>query len=128
MRGVERIKDLTCVFGRFLHRQWSFLRHAINELHYKEVRSDVVQRADVWMIELRDHTGFASESFSEIRFGNFDSNHAIEPRIAGLVYLAHTARAEGGDDLIRPEFCSGGQRHTEDSVKFIGIRKGIRNE
>jgi hypothetical protein len=42
----------------------------------------------------------------------FDGNVAIEPRVAGLVDLAHPTRAEGGENFIRSEARAGreGQR------------------
>ncbi len=71
--------------------------------------ADVVERADVRMVELRDRAGFAVEPLAELRisgegFGqDLDGDDAIEARVAGLVDLAHAAGAEGGEDLVRAE-------------------------
>ena len=62
--------------------------------------ADVVERADVRMIELRDRARFAIEPLAELRIGgeqvrqDLDRDDAIEAGIAGFVDLAHAARAE----------------------------------
>ena len=38
---------------------------------------------------------------------DLDRDRAIEPRVARLVDLAHAARAEGGEDLVRAEAGAG---------------------
>ena len=45
----------------------------------------------------------------ERRRKDFDRDRAIEPRVAGFVHLAHTARPKGGDDLVRAEAGAGGE-------------------
>jgi hypothetical protein len=56
--------------------------------------------------------GLAFESFGKLLVGNFNGNSAIEPCIASFVDLAHAARANQRDDLVRPESSSSGQRHS----------------
>jgi hypothetical protein len=70
------------------------------------VLAHVVQRADVWMIELRDRAGLAIEALAELRiqrerFGeDLDGDRALEPRVARAIHLAHPARAERRADLV----------------------------
>ena len=45
---------------------------------------------------------------------DLDRDLAAQPRVARPVDLAHPARAERGEDLVRPEPCSGGERHELD--------------
>jgi hypothetical protein len=33
---------------------------------------------------------------------NFDGNNSIEAGITGLVHLTHTARADSGENFVRP--------------------------
>ena len=69
------------------------------------------------MRELRDRAGLAVEALAELRIGgegfgkNLDRDGAIEPRVAGLVHLAHAAGTNRGEDFIGPETSSEGQRH-----------------
>jgi hypothetical protein len=67
---------------------------AFDEFHDQVIGADVVDRADVRMVEGGDGAGFALESFVEFFFGNFDGDRAIEAGIAGSVDLSHAARAE----------------------------------
>ena len=67
--------------------------------------TDVVDRADVRMVERGDGAGLAFEPRARIGIGgdlgrqDFDRDRAVEPRIAGAIDLAHAARAERRDDL-----------------------------
>ena len=55
--------------------------------------ADVIERADVRMIELRDRAGFPVEALTELRirregFGqDFDCDVAIQPRVARAIDL-----------------------------------------
>ena len=74
--------------------------------------SDVVQRADVGVIERRNRARLPLEALAEFRSrrglsdDDFDGDDAIETRVAGLVDLAHAAFAELGDDAIGTEGCA----------------------
>ena len=70
--------------------------------------ADVVERADVRMIQAGDRFCFALESLAQ--FGtigkmsrqNFDGDDSIEARIAGAVNLAHSTRTDSGEDFVGP--------------------------
>ena len=80
--------------------------------------ADVEQGADVRMIQRRDRARLAFEALAQLRVGrerggeNLDRDRPIEPRVAGLVDLAHAACPEGGEDLVRAEAGAGGQGQT----------------
>ncbi len=88
-------------------------RLAFEKLHHEEggavLLPDVEQRADVGVIQLRDRARLALEPLAELRSGGdlrgqrLDGDAAIEPRVAGLVDLAHAAGAQRADDFIRTE-------------------------
>jgi hypothetical protein len=65
--------------------------------------------ADVWVVQARDSARLAFESFAvlgvvgQVRGKDLDGDEAIQARVAGLVHLPHTARAEWLEDLMRPE-------------------------
>ena len=78
---------------------------------------DVVQRADVRMVERRDGARFALEALAELGIGgecvgqDLDRDDAIEPRVARLVDLAHAAGADEREDFVGAEAGAGGQSH-----------------
>src|SRR5439155_23089118 len=82
-------------------------------LHDEERRpvllADVVQRADMGMIEGGDCAGFAIESIAELRVArqpgrqDFNRDDAIQARIAGAIDFAHPAGPNGRKDLVRAE-------------------------
>ena len=76
VRGVERVGDLRAELEHFVERQRAardaiLQRLAVEQLHHHEllavVRADVVERADVRVIEVRDDARFALEALH--RFG-----------------------------------------------------------
>ena len=74
--------------------------------------TDVIERADVRMIEARDRSRFALEPLrnadsKHVRRENLDRDRAIEPRVARLVDLAHAARAERREDFVGAEAVPG---------------------
>ena len=96
-------------------------RLAIEVLHHEvidvAVAADVVHHADVRMGE-RGYgarlTLEAQASFGicgEILRQHFDGDRPIEPRVAGLVDLAHAAGAERRLKLIRAETSTSGKGH-----------------
>ena len=78
---------------------------------------DVVERADVRVGELGDRLGLALEALAgfgrgrEVRRQNFDRDGSLQPRVARPVDLAHPARAERRQDLVRTETGPRGKRH-----------------
>ena len=79
--------------------------------------TDVVQRADVRMIQRRDGTRFTVEAVAQLRIGrelrrqNFDRDGAIEARVARPIDFAHAARANERDNFIDAKLCSSWQGH-----------------
>ena len=66
VRGIQGIDDLQRVFTRRVERQRPSQRSAFHELHDQVVGPDVVERADVGMIQRRNGTRFADESLAEL--------------------------------------------------------------
>ena len=69
--------------------------------------ADVVERADVRMIERRDRAGFALEALGERALDGLDGDVAIEPDVVGAIDVAHAAGSGGVDDFVRSEACAG---------------------
>ena len=77
------------------------------------VRADVVEVADVRMVEGGDRAGFALEALAPLLVAgqlfrqDFDGNQAIEPGVARLIDLAHAAGADQPDDFVGAEARTG---------------------
>jgi len=115
MRLGQRIDDLRGVLKRLRDRDrafgWSIgERLALDILHHEVTGTvagpDVVQRVDVRVVEGGDRARFLLEPAAtigicgEIRREHFDRDGATQPRVAGLLDLAHPAGAdEGGGHL-----------------------------
>jgi len=85
-----------------------FLRPAVQGTVFKSV-----DRGDVWVIERGEYLRLAFEAREPIGIlrkrvrQNFDRHIAPEPRVARAIDLAHAARADEGDDVVRPETGAG---------------------
>ena len=68
------------------------------------VAADVVDRADVRIVERGDGARFLLEALPRLRVSgeragqHLDGDRAVEPRVTGAIDLAHAARAERRDD------------------------------
>ena len=71
--------------------------------------ADVVEGANVRMVQAGDRLGFALEPLLQIgisgdmRGQHFDGDSAVQAGISGFVDLAHTPSAEGSVDLVGAE-------------------------
>jgi hypothetical protein len=95
-------------------------RLAFHALHYEVVDAillaDVVQRADVGMVEGGDGSCLAFEPLpvhrivGELR-EDLDGDSALEPCISRTVNLSHSAHTEHGENLVGSQTRSRGQYH-----------------
>src|SRR5689334_22399389 len=111
MRGFERFGDLPGVVHRRLQRNRPGEIFAFDELHHQVVRADVVQRADVGMIQRSDRPGLAFEALRKLFPGDFQRDDAVQTRVAGFVHFPHAARADQIEYLVGAELRAGGERH-----------------
>jgi hypothetical protein len=100
MRRFERRRDLRGQPQRFGGRERPRIlgaddRHAVDVLHHQIVWADIVNLADVGMVECGDCLGFAPESFTELRRGYFDRHVAIQAGVSGSIHFSHAARPNG---------------------------------
>jgi hypothetical protein len=123
VRRVERVQNLRRVVDGLLQRKRSAERSAVDELHHEIIGPDVVELADVRMIERRDESRFALESLAERRTRHFDRHVAIEARIGRAVDVAHAAGSQEGVDPVRTEQVAGRQR----GERFDELRGGLRS-
>ena len=104
MSGVQGLADLDAVGAGLLdwHRAGDGL--ALDVLHHQVaaavVLPDVVQRADVRVVQRGDGAGLALEAFRERALDRLDGDVAVEPDVVGAVYLAHPSSAGRFDDFV----------------------------
>ena len=83
----------------------------------RALAADVVQDADVRVIERRDCPRLALEALTQLRVGgqrtreDLDGDAAIEPRVTGSIDFAHAAGSERFDDFVRTEPRAGRECH-----------------
>jgi hypothetical protein len=103
---------------------------AVHQFADDEIFSHVVNADDVGVVQSGNGLGFLLEALeapgvvSEIVGQDFDSDVAIEARVAGLVDLAHPTRADGREDFVRAESCAWRKGHARGSAKFNPSRSG----
>ena len=79
--------------------------------------ADVVQGADVRVVQAGDGLGFPLEALAEIgivgdmRQEHLDGDGAIQPGVGSFVDFSHAPSAEGGLDFLGTESCTGSQTH-----------------
>ena len=75
-------------------------RRPLDQLHHQVVGTDIVNVADVGVIQRGDRANLALEAFAEPLGGNLDGHLAPHARIAGAIHLSHAARADERQDLV----------------------------
>ena len=118
VRGFEGVRDLRRDSERLVDGNRPAddpigERRALDQLHHQGVYAvgvfEPVDLRDVRMIERREHPRFSPEAGEAIGIAgdggqqDFDRDLAIERRVAGLVDLAHPARADTRRELIRAD-------------------------
>ena len=91
------------------------------QFHHQEgvavVIADVEERADVRVRELRDGARFAVESIAQLGIHrqrarqHFDRHRSVQPCVARSIDFAHSAGADGREDLVRTEARAFGEGH-----------------
>src|SRR6185369_3365861 len=129
------------VLERFVERQRAprqsgRQRFAVQVLHDQELEivlaADVVQRADVRMVEARDRARLALEALAAVRLPggigrqHLDRDDARDAGVESAIHLAHAATAKERDDLVRSQPGAGLQYHGEraDYAPFRRKEKG----
>jgi hypothetical protein len=98
---IERERPLVDAGGQRLALQ--ILHHHVTGVI---LIADVVECADVRMVQRCDSAGFAFEAGTQILprgdvfRQNLDSNRAVEASVAGLVDFAHSSSADRGEHLV----------------------------
>ena len=115
VRGVERIGDFGGDLQQLLEmdrpaRDAMLQRLAFEEFHHEEgvalIFADIVDGADVGIVQRGGGAGFAAEAFQSLRIAGslirekFDGHGAAEADVFGFVDDAHAATADFFDDAV----------------------------
>src|SRR5690348_8935758 len=100
VRLFQRLGDLYRQPNGFARRQRALNGFPLDVFHHQIVRTDVVKLADVRMVKRSDGAGFVAESFRVLALESFDGYGAVDTSVEGLPHLAHTTRADVGEQLI----------------------------
>jgi hypothetical protein len=76
---------------------------ALHQFHYQVVGADIVERADIGMVQRGNGAGLALETVAEVRIGRFYGDGAPQPRIHRSKNLPHAAFAEFALDTVRSQ-------------------------
>jgi hypothetical protein len=111
VRLLERIGDLACDAQCVVERQRPLESLPFDVLHHEIMGPDVVQRADIGMVERRYSPRLALEPIAELLGRDLDRHFPIETCIVGAIHLPHATDANLGGDLVRADSVACGERH-----------------
>ena len=136
VRLVESVGNLDCVFESLVERQSAFVEalrkgFTVDQFHDQIVDAvlpaDVVECADVRVIQTADGPGLTLETFAALRvvghvFGkDFDGNRTVQSGVDGPIHFSHTARAKFLADFVRTESGACFKGHLQSPC--LGIRR-----
>jgi hypothetical protein len=106
VRGFQRGRNLLRNTESFFKWNRTFSdplrqRRALDVLHDEVVRTDIVERADIGVVQSGDGAGFTFESIGELLRRNFDGDIAAQTRVPRFPHLTHPAFTYGRGDFIR---------------------------
>ena len=107
---------------------------AFEQLHRDErwIGADIVDGADVGVVERRGRPRFPLETFQRLRRRgdpvrqHFDRHHPFETRVRGPIHFAHPAGAERADDFVGAEASAGSKGQGSSDVtglRSVGVNR-----
>ena len=116
VRSFESIHNLLPNTECFFERNRAFFNplsqsRTLDVLHDQVIGADVVQSADVGMIQCRNRPRLTFKPIVELLRRYLNGDIAPELQIARTPHFAHPAFADGRDDFVSAEFVSGLQFH-----------------
>ena len=80
----ERLRDLPRQSQRVLYRQWPLKRLAFDKFHDQVVRPNVMQRANIRVVQRGDRVGLLLETRCVFALQSLDGDDAVEPGVTGF--------------------------------------------
>ena len=132
VRGVQCVGDLAPQPHRFVSSNGTAERFPLEILEDEVIGSDVVDLANVWVVDRGDGARLALKPAHIVSDQPLDRDRAIQASIVRLVDLAHTSRADHRLDFVRAKPRAGSQQHvvSVDSIAHgrPSLRLGFRCE
>ena len=100
---LESARNLQRKPYRLVRWKWPTERLPLHVLQHQVVGSDIVDLADMRMVQCGDCARFLFEPVAMLSRQPLDGDDAVEPCVARLPDFAHPASAERSDDLVRAE-------------------------
>ena len=88
---------------RLVPWKWPTERLPLHVLQHQVVGADIVNLADMRMVQCRDSARFLFEPVAMLSRQPLDCDDAVEPCVARLPDFAHPASTKRSDDLVRAE-------------------------
>jgi hypothetical protein len=124
VRRVQGFANLHAALECLLDRQRTGDGSSLDVLHDEVaaalVLPDVVQRADVRVIERRDRPGLAFEPVGERALDGLHRHVAIETRVAGAIDVAHASRPEIRAHFVGADAGTRIEGHCRESIAGLG--------
>ena len=117
VRGLQRAQDLEAKPHRFLRCQRTLRRRALDVLEHEITRANVVDLANVRMVQAGDRACFSLEPALPVGFRrqprgqDLESDDAIEASVACTIDFAHPAGAKRRENFVGTEAGAGLQFH-----------------
>lgn len=126
VRSLQALANFNTVFQHLLGREWPprqpvSQRLPFQKFHHQVVdailMADIMQSANVGMVQSRYGAGFAIETLSglgivrQVAGQDFDRHRAVQACVLRSIHLAHAARTDRRKNLVRAETNSGGKGH-----------------
>ena len=131
--GVRRLERHSYLHGKPQgHSRWERLlvrgnnRRPVNVLNDQIIRSDIINLANIGMIQRGNGFRFALETLAELRGGNFDRDEATQTRISGAIHFTHSTSANKRKDFIRAEFIACREWHVGEPTKVYPSKRMYR--
>jgi hypothetical protein len=111
VRSVERITDLDTVSNGLGNGQGPLKGNPFDEFHDRVIRTNVVECADIGMIQRRNRLRLMLEAFGELRRRNLDRDVAPQARVMRPVDFVHPAGTDERQDFVGATFVAHRKRH-----------------
>ncbi len=106
-RGRNLLGQLHGLLGRVRTLEGA----AFDVLQHQVVGTDVVNLADVRMIERGDRAGLLREATGVLGGEPLDGDAAVQTGVVGFPHFAHAAGADARDEFVRPHRVADGPLH-----------------
>src|SRR5215467_14912640 len=111
VRGIQCVQHLSGIFDGLFQRKRTSQRSAVDELHDEIVGTDIIEMANVRMVQRSNDARFLSEALAKLAGANLDCDRTAEPCVGRAVDFTHTARSDERLDPVWAQALAGLERN-----------------